>query len=430
MIYINLLLTHYKWRLRFVGNGPINIHLTSGLNLIPPIALTPASHYLYITIQRIVYLTHIKLVNSYTMKTNNIFRLLTLAVAAMAFAFVTSCEGPAGPAGPAGADGQDGANGAPGQDINETCKQCHNEGTDVLNTAQQQFGESGHAIGTYYDRSGQCAGCHNTEGFLSRVGLTGSAEWAAVSGTSALTQISCYTCHNVHATYTLDDWGLTNTAQVVSLFGQASDTDGHESYTMTDFSATDNSNLCLACHQSRDRGGVPTPTSTEDVEITSSHWGPHYGIQGQILLNYNHAGPGTGYATEGTVGHLGQTCMSCHMVNGDHSLAINYDNCATTCHGGAGDGDAVEAAQEALYTEIKTDLFALGAYLTTQGAMSENLEDNVIVGYSPVRGYMASAAEARGVWNYMTVYQDHSYGVHNPSYIRKLLENTKAELGY
>ena len=62
--------------------------------------------------------------------------------------------------------------------------------------------------------------------------------------------------------------------------------------------------------------------------------------------------------------------------------------------------------------------------------MSENTEDGVIVGYSPVRGYMASAAEARGVWNYMTVYQDHSYGVHNPSYIRKLLENTKAELGY
>ena len=32
------------------------------------------------------------------MKTNNIFRLLTLALAAVAFAFITSCEGPAGPA--------------------------------------------------------------------------------------------------------------------------------------------------------------------------------------------------------------------------------------------------------------------------------------------------------------------------------------------
>ena len=83
------------------------------------------------------------------MKTNNIFRLLTLAMAAVAFAFVTSCEGPAGPAGDPGTNGTDGvagADGANGQDINETCKQCHNEGTEVLNTAFQQFGESGHAL--------------------------------------------------------------------------------------------------------------------------------------------------------------------------------------------------------------------------------------------------------------------------------------------
>ena len=369
------------------------------------------------------------------MKTNNIFRLLTLAIAAIAFAFVTSCEGPQGPAGPAGADGTDGANGAPGADANETCKQCHNEGTDVLNTAQQQFGESGHAVGTYYDRSGECAGCHNTEGFISRVGLTGAAEWDAVAGTSAKTQISCYTCHPIHATYTDTDWGLTNTAQVTTLLGLASDTDLQEPYTMTDL-GTDN--LCLQCHQSRDRGGVPTPDSDVDVTITSSHWGPHYGIQGQVVLAYNTSGNGTGYPTAGASTHGGATCITCHMDSKNHSLAYDFDNCAATCHGGGGDGDGVEDKQKALKTEIHDALFALGAYLADPAvdAMTVNYEDDgvTVAGYSPKGSSstpnVVSAAVGRAVWNYMTVYQDHSYGTHNPSYIRKLLANTKAELGY
>lgn len=364
------------------------------------------------------------------MKTNNIFRLLTLALAAVAFAFVTACEGPQGeqgPAGPAGADGQDGTNGI---DANETCKQCHNEGTDVLNAVTQQFGESGHAVGTYYDREGECAGCHNTEGFLSRVGLTGADEWAAVSGTSAKTQISCYTCHPIHATYTEADWGLTNVAQVTTLFGLADASDGHDPYTMSD---NGDNNLCLQCHQSRDRGGVPTPTSTEDVVISSPHWGPHYGIQGQVLLAYNHAGPGTGYPTEGVATHGGTSCIGCHMDEKNHTLAFEYDNCATgSCHGG--NPDLVETKHDELKAEIHDDLFALGAYLTTQGAMKEVKEDDVIIGYAPAAGYgqpvTVSAALGRGVWNYMTVYQDHSYGVHNPSYIRTLLANSKTELGY
>ena len=109
------------------------------------------------------------------MKTNNIFRLLTLALAAMAFAFVTSCEGPAGPAGPAGADGTNGADGAPGQDINETCKQCHNSNTEIIGAQQAAFAYSAHAGGTYYNRTGDCAACHNNEGFLARAGYTN--EW-------------------------------------------------------------------------------------------------------------------------------------------------------------------------------------------------------------------------------------------------------------
>jgi hypothetical protein len=118
------------------------------------------------------------------------------------------------------------------------------------------------------------------------------------------------------------------------------------------------------------------------------------------------------------------------MENANHSLAYDFDNCATTCHGQAGDGDALETKKEALESEIHDAMFALGAHLTTAGVMTENTEDGVITGYSPKSGTTATAAQARGIWNYMTVYQDHSYGTHNPTFVRKLLAETKTELGY
>ena len=37
-----------------------------------------------------------------------------------------------------------------------------------------------------------------------------------------------------------------------------------------------------------------------------------------------------------------------------------------------------------------------------------------------------TADQAKALYNYMVVYQDHSYGVHNPSYIRALLNNSIA----
>ena len=72
------------------------------------------------------------------MKTNKFFQLLTLAICAVAFAFVTGCEGPTGPMGPAGDKGDTGDTGAAGakgddgtQGVagNVTCLECHSADT-------------------------------------------------------------------------------------------------------------------------------------------------------------------------------------------------------------------------------------------------------------------------------------------------------------
>lgn len=353
------------------------------------------------------------------MRTNRILQFFTLMMCAIAFAFVTGCEGPTGPAGPNGTNGTDGLNGINGVDANETCKICHNDDTDVLVAKGDQFEEGKHSNGTYYDRDGECSACHNTEGFLAREGFTD--EWTEIQAfAGAESAISCYTCHSIHEAYDADDWNLTYATQVTkSFFGQLS-----PDYEPISFKDYESANLCLQCHQARDRGDVPGATSTAGLTISSSHWGPHYGVQGSVL----HSSGGVNlsgnlnYPTEG-LGHAGAvadvSCTDCHMYNGNHNLEVNFDAC-TSCHADTDWDDQVEAFQKGIHDKM----FELGALLTTQGMMTEDIESSVIVGYEPKTGAVATAEQAKGVYNYMVVYQDHSKGVHNAKYMEALLQNS------
>lgn len=321
--------------------------------------------------------------------------LSILAIAAMLFA--VSCEGPEGPM---GADGS------------ENCKACHNSGTDFT-LKQVQFGESAHSLGTYYSRGGQCSGCHSTEGFLARADFTSIDEIDDLSE-DVQTPISCRTCHNVHYAYDTTDWALTIKDPVAeTLYGYASpDVD------QIAFDDYGNSNQCLQCHQARDRGNVPAADATGTLTTGSTHWGPHYGVQGNIL----HAAAGVhvsgdAYA-KGTHSTLDNACVKCHMHEGNHSLAVDYNSCAP-CHGG--DPDVAEAAVENLHDEIAAKMTELSDLLVTQGAMTRRDDGSV----SPANAEM-SADLAKALWNYMVVYQDHSYGTHNPGYTRALLNNSIA----
>lgn len=322
-----------------------------------------------------------------------------LSIAFLFGTFLISCEGPEGP---------------PGEDGSAVCNACHNEGT-AFTAKQSQFSASAHSLGTYYTREGQCAGCHSTEGFLARMDFTSISEIDSL-GQDNQTPISCRTCHNVHMDYAETDYSLTFADQVTeTIFGYTSPE--HASSSFGDYG---DGNMCLQCHQARDQGNVPSVTSTDSVK-TSSRWGPHYGVQGNVLLAQGgvhivgDSYPGT------TAGHAGlsNACITCHMHEGDHTLAVNYDACAT-CHTSADNAEDLVADLE---DEIHDLLFELGAALTAKGLMSETLEDGELVGYAPKRTTV-HADDARAVYNYMVVYQDHSYGVHNPSYIRALLNNS------
>jgi hypothetical protein len=112
------------------------------------------------------------------------------------------------------------------------------------------------------------------------------------------------------------------------------------------------------------------------------------------------------------------------MPDGNHDLGvIPYSTCASTgCHPTA---EVAEDAQEALHDLIKDDMAAIGAKLAADGAMTGPNADGL---YSPANATM-TADQAKAVWNYMVAYQDHSYGMHNPAYMKKLMANTKTLLG-
>jgi hypothetical protein len=366
------------------------------------------------------------------MKTNQFYKFLTLAMCAFAFAFVTGCEGPEGPigpkgdtgaGGPAGPQGPTGPQGPAGADANESCTQCHNDNTLVLNAKAKQFGISGHAMGTRYNSGGECAACHNNEGFLARAAYTSANDIYAYAG-PAQTPISCYTCHSIHQSYTSSDWGLTFADQVTeTILGTRS-----PDVTSASFLDKGNSNLCTQCHQARDRGNVPSVTSTANVTV-NAQWGPHYGVQGNILNALGGVNVGTGYPAQGVGAHaaLQNACVACHMPEGNHELAIsNYNSCATTgCHPTAA---AAGTAKTNLKNEIWGLMMEIGDELVAQGVMNATVVDGVTTGYTAKSGSV-TADQARAIWNYMVVYQDHGYGIHNPTYIRTLLGNTKTLLG-
>ena len=117
--------------------------------------------------------------------------------------------------------------------------------------------------------------------------------------------------------------------------------------------------------------------------------------------------PGVGSSTHRT----GSSCTSCHMaessdtLEGGHTWMPSEESCSA-CHGAT---PPTEAA------DFTTDMATLKQQLIDLGIL---LEDNYVVpGTYP-------SIQAQAVWNYRTLLEDRSNGVHNPDYSKALLKNS------
>lgn len=364
----------------------------------------------------------------------NISKLFLLGGVAILFAggmILSSCEGPEGPAGANGTNGVDGADGAPGQDANATCTVCHSD-DQVIVAKTRQYDNSGHAMGDvsgYTNRSFgplyNCAGCHTSQGFIDNLVGASNTPYADV------TQPNCYTCHNIHDSYTDDDWALTSGG----IPEPASGSVGVDMGT---------GNQCASCHQMTgqylavDSLWVGFDEDTATVTITSSmsrvgvHHAPQYNlVAGMDLFEFSGS---TDYPTDvHPLNEAADGCVTCHMNDGfgdltGHSMAMTWDfhgenynwpaSCKV-CHvddGGLDLGDLVADISD----EVESLLDELYTILVAEGIMYPVDGDNALLMMPGVFSTSLTAAHV----NYSACLEDKSMGFHNPEYMIAVLENT------
>ena len=174
----------------------------------------------------------------------------------------------------------------------DNCAWCHDSGSHHV--YPEQWDVSRHANPEHpYTRS-SCAPCHNGAGFVEFVkgGKVGLA--ADMPENVAIT---CAACHEPHS-----DENEHQLRTIEAMLGN------DEQVTTGGFGK-----LCMNCHKSR-RDAIEY--TNDYLNNLSSHYGPHHGPQGDMLLGTNV--PTFGYILPKSAhfSAIENTCVDCHMASG------------------------------------------------------------------------------------------------------------------
>ena len=320
--------------------------------------------------------------------------LLVFALVLAGCAGAEGQTGETGPAGPAGPEGPAGSAGAAPAAADMACTACHNDTSELTGKAES-WSESLHGNGTttaYAGGRASCAGCHSGGGFSAAIAAGVNNADAQESADPNPSRPDCRACHAIHTSYTESDWALETTDPVTFLAFEDTTFDGGMG------------NLCVNCHQPR-----RAIAEAEDgmIEITSTHWGPHHGPQSTMLLGIAGAGDVEG-SPSAHASMVEDTCVSCHMGEGDvHTFEPDVAACLG-CHADAEDFDI-----NGLQTEVEELAAELGEKLEAAGLLHE--------GHPNPGTFPAEQTQAAWNWIYIAL-EDKSLGVHNPAYTIALLE--------
>lgn len=328
-----------------------------------------------------------------------------LMMLASSFLFINCTSDPIdGRTGTAGIDGIDGIAGIDGLDSTADCRSCHSNGH--RDPIKESFLLSQHAAGAtvaYAGGKASCARCHSDEGYVNYI--TGKTAVDIVNPSA----ISCNTCHDSHRSFDFEndgnDYALRNIEPVT--------------LELTDDYVIDygnSSNNCVSCHQPRSKAPIDEDNDGLYLQANSRFY-PHYGGQSTMLEGIQGAiiaGGSTAYPEVGSAGHRkGASCTTCHMgtstdgLTGSHTYKPSFSApiCAT-CH------DIVPTEVAGLAADMATlhdKLFELGLI----DADGSTLKQTTTIPFKT----------AQALWNYKTVEEDHSHGVHNPEYAKALIKN-------
>jgi hypothetical protein len=293
---------------------------------------------------------------------------------------------------------------------NAACFTCHgNDGR--IEQARGEWQNSAHASGNYIDDTNRstCVKCHDHQGFLD-FQSTGTTH----APYEVMSAIHCFTCHNPHET---GDFSLRVDGAVTFVDGTSTFDHGA-------------GNLCVNCHQART---AVTSFSSADYVAVTNRFGPHHGPQGNLLIGTNgYEFDGEEYGSTNHAGAVPGSCAGCHMGNveaangygiGGHSFNMADEEgndlsgvCANEdCHG----EDATSFDIEGIQTDVDSMLTELRGLLVDANVWDDANDE-------PVTDTVHIIPLAGALFNYVTVKEDRSLGVHNPEYIRDLLETSIA----
>jgi hypothetical protein len=271
--------------------------------------------------------------------------------------------------------------------------QCHDD-TAQISGKETAWESSLHGSGTTTAyagaRAGSCSGCHSGGGFSDHI-ANGTKVSDIKSADANASRIDCRACHQIHSTYTSEDWALETVAPVKLEVIDATFDGG-------------SGNLCANCHQPL----TAFPAATDGkVKVESTHWGAHHGPVASMMLG---VGAGGGLVGEPSAHASGveNTCVTCHMGEGQaHNFTPVVANCVS-CH-----ADAKNFDINGVQTEVKEKLEQVKAALQGKGLLDD--KGVIVVGEYP-------EAQAAALWNYLMVEEDKSMGVHNADYANAMLD--------
>lgn len=302
------------------------------------------------------------------------------------------------------------------------CAYCHDDGH--YHVYPEQWDVSAHAIGNYVGYAGTragCANCHSGSGFVAYV----KNGQQPLNEAPPAIEITCATCHDPH------DASNPSQLRLVS----ATLANGYE------VPLQNEGRLCINCHQGRRDAKEYT---NDYLNNLSSHFGPHYGTQGDLLTGQNAITWGYEVGSSPHLQAIEKACVGCHMAEGStdesgnsqlagkHTFSMRTPEgeanvlACEPCHGDVGDDFNVKKLYINGIADHDGDGIDEGLQDEVHGLLEElyNLLPNDGAGHLAITDSSVTLLEAQAAYNYLMIEDDRSLGIHNPEFAVELLQLT------
>lgn len=389
-------------------------------------------------------------------------------------------QGEKGDPGTSGAAGDSGT--LPAGTLNASCmKPCHTFAGIV-----EQWKTSRH-YATYISNLGgeevdswtgakSCGNCHAADGLELRisgdvthsgsatgpVGLShGQLNYASSSGIKEIVYagqatvavVGCGTCHDNSAAHDPHLTGADYKAGSFPLREPVGDTEYSIIEKSSAIGSSDGTkagnyregNACIWCHKSRKDVTNYIPTTSVDISITSTTWGPHEGPDGDVYSGqggYHYPSKSYGNSSHQ---NFKKGCVQCHMPPvaenggiGNHSFYPQLSACVG-CHKEATNFD-VNGGQSKIKVRLQSLRKALNDkyLLTRNGTTQLSADDLKSEDFELDESLPKSAVQARpailppvagALYNYFVIARGSGLGVHNPKYTEQILYDSIEAVG-